>query len=193
MPLAFDSLSHGRIAFGFFNIESDMLLLEHYFFFSTDFCRYINEAATVKDAGDFNRNWKVTDITDRMAIGDLMGAIHGVRYLGFIGEVYRRFPFPKAPEAFRQNPEGVFTRPVMEEIISPYGRKASIPFRIDLEGNSVTIGEYVFDRSGFHALLRYVWQGGYPRWRNDEPPDYVLQMKRLAETAMHPVFNGIRF
>jgi hypothetical protein len=26
MPLAFESLSHGTIAFGFFNIESDMLL-----------------------------------------------------------------------------------------------------------------------------------------------------------------------
>jgi hypothetical protein len=31
MPLAFDTLSHGKIAFGFFNIESDMLLLEQYF------------------------------------------------------------------------------------------------------------------------------------------------------------------
>ena len=33
MPLTFDSLSHGKVAFGFFNIESDMLLLDHYFFF----------------------------------------------------------------------------------------------------------------------------------------------------------------
>jgi len=37
MPLAFESLSHGTIAFGFFNIASDMLLLEHYFLFATDF------------------------------------------------------------------------------------------------------------------------------------------------------------
>ena len=28
MPLTFDTISHGAIAFGFFNIESDMLLLE---------------------------------------------------------------------------------------------------------------------------------------------------------------------
>ena len=28
MPLAFDSLNHGIVAFGFFNIDSDMLLLE---------------------------------------------------------------------------------------------------------------------------------------------------------------------
>jgi hypothetical protein len=34
MPLAFESLSHGTIAFGFFNIESDMLLLDRYFLFA---------------------------------------------------------------------------------------------------------------------------------------------------------------
>jgi hypothetical protein len=28
MPLAFESINHGTIAFGFFNIESDMLLLD---------------------------------------------------------------------------------------------------------------------------------------------------------------------
>jgi hypothetical protein len=36
MPLAFESESHGTIAFGFFNIESDVLLLDRYFFFTTD-------------------------------------------------------------------------------------------------------------------------------------------------------------
>jgi hypothetical protein len=34
MPLAFESLNHGTIAFGFFNIDSDMLLLEKYFWLS---------------------------------------------------------------------------------------------------------------------------------------------------------------
>lgn len=33
MPLSFESRSHGPVAFGFFNIESDMLLLERTFFF----------------------------------------------------------------------------------------------------------------------------------------------------------------
>jgi hypothetical protein len=37
MPLAFESLSHGAIAFGFFNIETDFLLLERYFFFADSF------------------------------------------------------------------------------------------------------------------------------------------------------------
>ena len=31
MPLEFDSLSHGKISLWFFNIEADMILLEHYF------------------------------------------------------------------------------------------------------------------------------------------------------------------
>jgi len=43
MLLAFDSTSHGRIAFGFFNIESDMLLLDHYFSFASDFCSALSE------------------------------------------------------------------------------------------------------------------------------------------------------
>ena len=39
MPLVFESLSHGTIAFGFFNIDSDMLLLEQYFLFGSEFSR----------------------------------------------------------------------------------------------------------------------------------------------------------
>jgi len=45
MPLAFESISHGTIAFGFFNIDSDMLLLDRYFIFSTLFCGNIDEIA----------------------------------------------------------------------------------------------------------------------------------------------------
>ncbi len=35
MPISFPSKSHGQIPIGFFNIETDMLLLDRYFFFST--------------------------------------------------------------------------------------------------------------------------------------------------------------
>lgn len=34
MPLAFQSLNRGRAAFGFFNIETDMLLLDNHFMFA---------------------------------------------------------------------------------------------------------------------------------------------------------------
>ncbi len=36
MPLLFQSLSHGEIPFGFFNIETDMILLNNYFIFASD-------------------------------------------------------------------------------------------------------------------------------------------------------------
>ncbi len=51
MPLAFQSLSHGQIAFGFFNIETDMLLLDIHFFFADDFCRAVRELAEVSGGG----------------------------------------------------------------------------------------------------------------------------------------------
>jgi hypothetical protein len=41
MPISFPSKSHGQIPIGFFNIETDMLLMDRYFFFSTDFCEWI--------------------------------------------------------------------------------------------------------------------------------------------------------
>ena len=50
MPLTFESLSHGTIAFGFFNIESDLLLCDRYFLFADDFCA--NIVAMLESAGD---------------------------------------------------------------------------------------------------------------------------------------------
>ncbi|MEJ2023744.1 MAG: hypothetical protein P8Y00_01760, partial [Deltaproteobacteria bacterium] len=64
MPLAFESLSHGTGAFGFFNIASDMLLLEHYFFFAEDFCAWIVDMAE-KEEIRLETRWPVFDIPDR--------------------------------------------------------------------------------------------------------------------------------
>ena len=36
-------------------------------------------------------------IQDREMIGNLSGAIHGHQFTGFIGEVYKHFPFPEEP------------------------------------------------------------------------------------------------
>lgn len=193
MPLAFESTSHGRIAFGFFNIESDMLLLEHYFLFATDFCRFISQAVASDPVGDTTAEWGVFHIADRNAIGDLMGAIHGIRHTGFIGEVYRRFPFPAEPENFKQNPDGDCTQPQMNEIISHYAQKKTIQFNGEFHTGRVSIGEYRFDRTVFQALVRYVWQGGYPRWRNQAPPAYVREMKQQVERGRHPIFHHISF
>ena len=75
MPLAFKTLSFETIAFGFFNIESDMLLLERYFFFASDFCLSIQELAGKTGAQDISLPFNVYDIEDPTARGDLMGAI----------------------------------------------------------------------------------------------------------------------
>ncbi len=180
MPLAFSSLSHGQIAFGFFNIDSDMLLLEHYFFYADEFCQNICDLAQALNPYSFSSDWEVYDIKERSQIGDLMGAIHGIHYEGFIGEVYKKFPFPNTPDGFKQKPEGFKTREVLEEIIKKFGEKTHIPFLVANDG-TVAIGEYTFNRRTFLELIRYVWLGGYPRWRDGVRPDYVYEMKKAIK------------
>jgi hypothetical protein len=188
MPLTFESLSHGTVAFGFFNIESDMLLLESYFFFAPDFCGLVEKFAGAPELRE--AAWTVSVISEREAIGDLMGAIHGVRFTGFIGEVYRRFPFPGLPEGFRQNPEGFRTRPVMEAIIARYGRPAEIEVAVSAAGREVGIGDYRFGREAFHELLGYVWRGGYPRWRDGVRPEEVRRMAAAVRASRAALFAG---
>ncbi len=47
MPLEFNSLSHGTVAFGFFNIKSDLLLLDTYILFSSECCQQISGLAAL--------------------------------------------------------------------------------------------------------------------------------------------------
>jgi hypothetical protein len=190
MPLEFQSLSHGSIAFGFFNIETDMLLLEHYFLFAGDFCKYISDLT--KEENELpGKAWTVYNIQRRADIGDLMGAIHGIRYLGFIGEVYRLFPFPLRPEEFKQKPEGDQTRSAVGEIVRRYATMISLPVMVNQTKDRVSIGEYLFSKATFHELITYVWRGGYPRWKNEVRPEYVLEMKKTLEQSEHALFKGL--
>ncbi len=192
MPLAFESLSHGTIAFGFFNIETDLLLLEHYFTFATDFCAAVREMA--REGGLSDRVYELPGFDlPYQAIGDLHGAIAGTRLTGFIGEVYRQYPFPALMEVFKQNPEGYRTRPLVEEIVGRYGVSIHIPLRADVKERAVAIGEYLFSFEGFHDLLNYVWRGGYPRWKEEKRPDYVLEMAEAVKASRSPVFEGMTF
>jgi len=193
MPLAFESVSHGQIAFGFFNIDTDMLLLEHYFFFAPEFCKCISELAKTENPATFESSLGCYDIRERENIGDLMGAIHGIRYTGFIGDVYRRFPFPKLPEAFKQDPEGYKNRGAIEEIIKRYGARTRIHFTAHNNRGNVQMQEYEFTRRWFFELVRYVWQGGYPKWRDGIRPEYVLRMKEDIEANKSGFFSGIIF
>ena len=122
MPLSFRSKHHGNIAFGFFNIESDMLLLEKYFFFADRFCEWMIELSTQGNEAYTGLNCTVFHISDPHDIGDLMGAIHGMRFTGFMGPLYRRFPFPKDPLDFKQNPEGFQTRESVTSEMKPFAQ-----------------------------------------------------------------------
>jgi hypothetical protein len=192
MPHAFQSLSHGTVAFGFFNIESDMLLLENYFFFADKFCRNVSQLALLGGKG-FSGQFEAFSIKDPSMVGDLMGAIHGIRFTGFIGALYKLFPFPMLPEAFRQKCGGSRTRPAVREIISGYAVELSMPFSVDEAGEEASLGPYRFSRSSFQELIRYVWRGGYPRWDDEIRPEYLIDMKKAVEKNSLGILSGISF
>ena len=191
MPLTFQTTNHGSIAFGFFNIESDMLLLQQYFFFADDFCRYISTCAVHKKWNTDER-LEAYEIANPADVGDLMGAINGIHYTGFIGDTYRKFPFPKNPAAFKQNPLGEKTRNLFIEMITPYAETIKIPF-FRLQNRHVRIGNYIFDQKNFRELLHYVEQGGFPRWQNNLKPDYIHNMKRQISESINEIFSGLKF
>lgn len=192
MPLAFNSISHGQVVFGFFNIESDMLLLENNFFFSTTFCAVISQLAEDNDRSAPVSFPGVT-INQPGDIGDLMGAIHGIRHTGFIGALYRHFPFPENPADFKQNPEGTASHELVKTLIAGYGQDVKIPFLQDRDGAEITIGGYRFDRTSFHQLLDYVWKGGLPQWKDESPPLYVMRMKAAVLESRNPIFLDMAF
>ncbi len=191
MPLEFECISHGTIAFGFFNIETDMILLNQYFLFAEDFCHSVSAIAESPFDEIFKTSWAIYTIEAGGKIGNLMGAIHGVDHRGFIGEVYRRFPFPKKKEEFRQKPEGFKLRAQIEDLIQTYATKTAIPILIDQRRGQVVIGEFVFSRTAFQGLIQYIWVGGFPRWREGLRPGYVLSMKEKIEESRKPLFAGL--
>jgi len=190
MPLAFESASHGAVAFGFFNIDSDMLLLEQEFFFADDFCDGIVRL-TEAEEDDAAVGWPGYRIEDRAEVGDLMGAIHGVRFTGFIGATYERFPFPERREDFVQKPEGAENRDLFAQMIEPFAAQRTVRLDCERAGETATVAGYRFDRAEFHRLLDYVWLGGYPRWRDGVRPDCVERMAAAAIGSGHWLFEQI--
>ena len=193
MPLAFESLSHGNIAFGFFNIESDMLLCDRYFLFADSFCAHVADMADKAGEQSYQSIWPVRLIRSDEGIGDLMGAIHGIRFTGFIGELYRQFPFPVRPQDFKQNPAGCQTQTRVSEIIAGYAEALKVEVAIAPGGTEIQIGDYRFDRFQFQDLINYVWRGGYPRWKDDIRPDYVTGMRDKILQNRRGIFKCIAF
>ncbi len=209
MPLAFQSLSHGQVAFGFFNIETDMLLLDIHFFFADDFCVAVRRLAEgpgdmpptvrpmsrrLQGPGDVPSTVRLEAYTlEPSRIGNLMGSIRGTDLGGFIGEVYRLYPFPAEEEKFRQQPEGFRNRKVIEKIMAKYAKRGPVGITFDPADGFVDLGGYVFARDEFLRLILYVWAGGYPRWRDGTRPGYVMDMRRAIESSSNTLFSGLEF
>ena len=64
---------------------------------------------------------------------------------------------------------------------------------MDQENRLVNIGGYLFSRETFQELVLYVWRGGYPRWKEEVRPLYVLEMKKEIEKSQNWIFNNIQF
>ncbi len=189
MPLSFRSENHGNIAFGFFNIESDMLLLENHFFFADRFCQWMGDLSEKEHIESMTFSPEVHVIENPADIGDLMGAIHGFRFTGFIGRLYQLFPFPHDPKGFRQNPEGFNTQKIVEKEIKPFSTVNHMSLRFF--NDRVHMGPFEFTVPVFHELIRYVWEGGYPRWKSGIRPQYVLAMKERINKNANPFFKGV--
>jgi hypothetical protein len=190
MPLAFESTTHGTVAFGFFNVRSDMLLLENRFFFATDFCRGMGDLAGA-GAAESAASWTAWTIERPEQVGDLHGAIRGRRFTGFIGDTYRRYPFPAAPADFKQAPEGDGTQGEIAAMIEKYARRDRVRLAAERSGGTAAIDGIGFGVEGFRELLRYVWRGGYPRWRDELKPAYVVAMRRAIEAGSCWLFEGM--
>jgi hypothetical protein len=190
MPLAFQSMSHREVAFGFFNVETNMILLNNYFFFSDDFCAGVSALAdfTALEGAHVDVDSYVLAEKD---VGNLTGAIHGFDFSGFIGETYRKFPFPREMERFRQSPDGHRTRRIIEDIITKYAGLTRTRLIADQYSQTFQVGPFIFERRVFAELLDYLWLGGMPRWNDGIRPPYVLEMKDRVSCSSHPSFLGL--
>ncbi len=188
MPLAFKTESHGDIPVGFFNIDTDMILINDYFVFASDFCKWITEWAMVDTEIETEKEMYFIDRPEQ--IGNLMGAIAGVIFTGFIGEVYKLYPFPEKQEDFKQKPDGFKTRGKIEEIIKKFSTKKNVNISTTKNSQTIALGDYLFKREYFHEVISYIWRGGMPGWKNDERPEYVNEMMKAVISSKHWLFRS---
>ena len=189
MPLGFQTLSHGEIPIGFFDIKTDMFLVHDHFVFASDLCGWICDWTVGEEDRELTYAFYV--FHDPSKIGDLNGAIAGERFTGFIGELYRIHPFPKERGLFKQDPEGWKTREEVTAIVETFIKPEKVPVVISKSAGTVSIGPYVFDPTQFYEVLKYIWRGGWPRWTEDRMPDYVENMKRAVLGSGHWLFADI--
>jgi hypothetical protein len=191
MPLGFHSLSHGLIAFGFFNIETDLLLMHQHVYWCRDFCELISDLAKTQPDRLFQARLKSWFIYDPADLGDLHGSIAGRTHYGLIGEIYRRWPFPEDMADFNQKPAGAAPKVEVMEIVERFGQARELEVSADAEKALLSLGEYQFNPNGSRALGDYVWRGGMPGWLGGERPDYLWEAAAGWREAVSPFVAGL--
>jgi hypothetical protein len=76
-------------------------------------------------------------------------------------------------------------------LIQHFAKRIQIPFVVDQKNDKIGIGEYLFNRASFQELVKYVWSGGLPRWKDEVRPDYVLKMKDAVGQSKNSLFDGL--
>ncbi len=187
MPLAFHSPSHGVVPFGYFHIDSDLLLLERRLWFTDDFTAAIVALAHADPDHRPRVSSDGFEVTDPANLGNVMGAIQGHDLGGLIGDTYRRYPFPSRPEDFRQRASGGLGRGEMLDLLARRAepRDLEVQVRPDLV---VDVAGVRFEQAWFGELVAYVWRGGYPRWLDGVRPDCVQRMRDAVRASQHPLF-----
>ncbi len=101
--------------------------------------------------------YEIADITD---VGNLMGAIQGTDLSGFIGNVYRLFPFPQSVEEFKHKPYGAGRRATVEELIGHWARGTRVSVAIEAGSLNVRIADSLFSRGYFSNSWSRSSRGG---------------------------------
>jgi hypothetical protein len=192
VPLAFSSPTHGTIAFGFFHIETPMLLLQNHFFWARDFMEVMRDLAATQAHKWFQAELPAFVIDRPQDLGDLHGAIAGRARHGFLGALYARWPFPARPEEFRQKPRGAAPRREVLELIRRFGRPQTLPVEARPEEGLCYLGEIAFDPPGLRALVDYVWRGGMPGWEDGQRPDWLWEAAEVIRHSDSPWLGGLR-
>jgi len=89
--------------------------------------------------------------------------------------------------------ESLSHKAVVRDMISDYTRQVLLPVEANHRALEVDIGEYKFSCKTFQEIIKYIWPGGYPRWRDAIRPNYVLDMKSKIEDHRQGLFENIQF
>lgn len=191
MPLGFRSINRGVVAFGFFHIETHLMLLEDHVFWCRDFCELFTDLARTEAQSKFTARLPGWRMSAPGALGDLHGAIAGRSHTGLIGELYCRWPFPQDPAGFRQKPVGAAPPQEAAALADEYGQATSWEVSADPQAGELVIDDFRFDAPGARALAGYVWRGGMPGWQEGRRPDYLWSAAEIWRGSDNSFLSGM--